>query len=330
MKNYNDEYHYYEDEDEARLDKPTLSLTLDALKAGEHGKAASTIFYGLSDLRPEEIPAVEAVWVGLTTPYRRKVARRMSETSETNFDLDYSVIGRILLDDQDDEVRQFAIDILVEDRGLDLMQRYIDLARGDEARDLRAAAASGLGAFILAGELGELPEHETAKAQRAMFDLLNDQDEPVEVRRRALEAVSNCGSSAVPPAIQAAYQSSERRMRVSAVYAMGRTCDPEWREIVLHELTSEDPEMRFEAARAAGELELRAAVTSLTPLTRDPDREIREMAIWALGEVGGEDAMKVLRKLLRDAERARDDDLIEVIEDAMGSASLGSDDITLS
>lgn len=324
---YNNKYHYY-DEASAPLEKPSLKVTLDAIRTGEHGKLNSTVFYGLSELSPDDTQTVRELWMTLTPVYRRKLARRMAEASETNFDLDYTAVGRIALDDPDAEVRQFAIEMLAEDRDLALMARYIDAAVNDESVAVRAASASALGAFILAGELGELPESETKKAQRAMLDVFENMSESVEVRRRALEAIANCGHPKVPEAIRYAYGNNERRMRVSAIYAMGRTCDTIWRDIVLQELSSDDPEMRFEAARAAGELELREAVTALAPLGRDSDREIREIAIWSLGEIGGEDAMKLLRKLLRDAERARDTDLVEVIEDAIASASIGSDDLT--
>lgn len=323
---YNRKYHYY-DEDSTVPEKPSLEVTLDAIRAGEHGNLNSTVFYGLSELSPEDADVVRDVWMALSPIYRRKLARRMAEAGETNFDLDYTAIGRIALNDPDAEVRQFAIEMLAEDRDLALMERYIDIATSDESTAVRAASASALGAFILAGELGELPEAETGKAQRAMLRLFEDQSQAVDVRRRALEALSNCGHPKVPEAIRRAYANSERRMRVSAIYAMGRTCDAAWREIVLHELGSEDPEIRFEAARAAGELELREAVAALTLLGRDSDPEIREIAIWSLGEIGGEDAMRVLRTLLREAERARDANLVEVIEDAIASAAIGGDDL---
>jgi HEAT repeat protein len=323
---YNRKYHYY-DEKSTVPEKPSLKATLDAIRAGEHGKLTSTVFYGLSELSPEDADAVREVWAALDPAYRRKLAQRMAEASETNFDLDYAAIGRIALDDPDAEVRQFAIEMLAEDRDLALMERYIEIAMNDESISVRAASASALGAFILAGELGELPEAETRKAQRAMLRLFEDQSQAVDVRRRALEALSNCGHPQVPDAIRRAYANSERRMRLSAVYAMGRTCDAAWRDIVLYELGSEDPEMRFEAARAAGELELREAVAALAQLGRDSDREIRDVAIWSLGEIGGEDSLRVLRMFLREAERARDADWVEVIEDAIASANIGGGDL---
>jgi HEAT repeat protein len=327
---YNPQFNYYDDSDaDGQRQRPSINTTLDALRASEGGRLNSTIFYGLSDLNDEELAALRGVWAILKPTTRRKVMRRVAETAETNFDMDYSAVGRLGLEDSDAEVRQAAIEALAEDRGLDLMHRFIALSQDDNARDVRAAATSALGGFILAGELGELPESETEIAQMAAIQLLNDTTQPVEVRRRALEAISNCGNEIVPDAVREAYERGNRQMRVSAVYAMGRTCDPSWREIVMRELSSEDPEMRFEAARAAGELEMRSAVPTLAQLTRDADSEIREIAVWSLGEIGGEDAMKVLRKIARDAERAKNDDFLAVIEDAIQSASIGSDDLLL-
>ncbi|MDZ4763920.1 MAG: HEAT repeat domain-containing protein [Chloroflexota bacterium] len=325
---YNDKYNYYDD-DGALPKKPNLATTLDALKASEGGRLNSTIFYGLSDLSADDVAVLGGVWATLTPTTRRKVMRRVAETAETNFDLDYSQIGRLALNDSDAEVRQAAIETLAEDRGLDLMDRLIDMSANDDERDVRAVAMSGLGAFIYAGELGELPEFETSRAQDAAIGVLNDKTEPVEVRRRALEAISNCSIDMVPDLVREAYQNGDRRMRVSAVYAMGRTFDPSWRETVLRELSSEDPEMRFEAARSAGELEMRAAVPTLALLTRESDSEIREIAVWSLGEIGGEDAMKVLSKVARDAERAKNDDFLQLIEDAIQSASISSSDLLL-
>ena len=84
-------------------------------------------------------------------------------------------------------------------------------------------------------------------------------------------------------------------MRISAVFAMGRSADPVWRELVVGELESPNPEMRYEAARACGELEISDALSTLIDLVEtDPDPEVQEMAIWALGRIGGKEARRVL------------------------------------
>jgi HEAT repeat protein len=118
-------------------------------------------------------------------------------------------------------------------------------------------------------------------------------------------------------------------MQISAVFAMGRTYDEQWGDYVRQQLDSEDPEMRYEAARAAGELELEDAVPGLARLALDSDREIKEVAIWSLGEIGSREATRVLERLATEAKRLGDDDLLEAIEDALASASLGGGSLYL-
>lgn len=308
--------------------RPDLDTTLGALRDND-GSVTSTIYYGLSGLDERGIEGLAPVWAGLTPEYRRKLLRELIETSEANFELDYRALGHFALGDDDSGVREAAIELLWEDESLPLMRRLIGLALEDEATNVRAAASSALGRFILLGELGDLPETETGKAQDAAVSILNNMDEDVGVRRRALEAISNCGHEIVEEAIREAYDSGDHRMQISAVFAMGRSYDEQWGDYVRQQLDSDDPEMRYEAARAAGELELEEAVPGLIRLALDNDREVKEVAIWSLGEIASREAVRVLERLATDAKRHGDDELLEVIEDALGSASLGGGSLLL-
>ncbi|MEK7277456.1 MAG: HEAT repeat domain-containing protein, partial [Chloroflexota bacterium] len=139
----------------------------------------------------------------------------------------------------------------------------------------------------------------------------------VEVRRRALESVSFSGRREVTAAIDAAYESGPELMRVSALHAMGRNLDGErWGPTVLNELTNGNPLLRFEAARAAGELQLEEALPPLGDLLDDDDREVQEAGIRALGELGGREAERLLERRLETA----DEELAELIEDALAEA----------
>ncbi len=309
--------------------KPDLSTLLDALAQSETTGPSSVLYYGLSDLSVSELQHVEKVWTGLNTATRRKLMRALVEVGETNFEMDYTAIGMLGLSDDDAGVREAAIDVLWEDESLALMDRLIALARTDKARGVRASAASALGRFVLSGELGDLDPAAFARVQTAVLDILFDDDEDIDVRRRALEAIANCSNEVVPEAIEDAYRSDDRRLQVSALFAMGRTCDQRWETIVLRELDNPDPEMRYEAARAAGELELEEAVLPLSRLAFDQDIEIRDVAIWALGEIGGKEALRVLTILERDARASNNRDLLAAVEDAIHTAQLGSDNLYL-
>lgn len=307
---------------------PDLDTTLNALRDND-GAVVSTVYYGLSSLEPNDLTRLAPVWNALTPEYRRKLVHELTDAAEANFELEYSVLGYFALEDADPGVREAAVDLLWEDETLVLMNRLIELALEDEAINVRAAAASALGRFILLGELGELPETEASRAQDAAVAILSNADEDIDVRRRALEAISNCGHEIVEEAIREAYDSPDRRMQASAVFAMGRSYDEQWNEIVLQQLDSDDAEMRYEAARAAGELELEEAVPALTRLALDNDREVKEVAIWSLGEIGSRESVRVLERLATEAKRHGDAELTEAIEDALGTASMGSGSLLL-
>ncbi len=305
---------------------PDLNATLATLRDND-GVVNSAVYYGLSGLEPTDIERLTPVWEHLTASYRRKVVRELLEASEANFELNYEVLGQYALNDSDAGVREAAVELLWEDESLVLMNRLIDVALYDEAINVRAAAASALGRFILLGELGDLPEAETSKAQDAAVTILENQSEDYDVRRRALEAIANCSHEVVDEAIREAYDNSDHRMQISAIFAMGRTYDSQWNEYVLQQLDSEDPEMTYEAARAAGELEIEEAVPGLTRLALDHDREIKEVAIWSLGEIGTRESTRILERLATEAKRLKDDELLEAIEDAIGTASLGGNSL---
>ncbi len=67
----------------------------------------------------------------------------------------------------------------------------------------------------------------------------------------------------------------------------------------------------------------------LSLLALDDDREIKEVAIWSLGEIASKEATRTLELLATEAKRANDDELLEAIEDAIGAASLGSGSLYL-
>jgi hypothetical protein len=64
----------------------------------------------------------------------------------------------------------------------------------------------------------------------------------------------------------------------------------------------------------------------LIEILGEGDREIRHMAIWALGEIGGADARRALQELAA-LTPEEDGDEHEAIEDALGTLALSDDDL---
>ena len=294
---------------------------LAALEEQEHTFSA-TVTYGLSGLDREKLALFAERWHGYPVERRRKLIQHLNEVSEANFELDFRDINHLALEDADSSVRQYAIEGLWEDETLALMHKLVRIARHDPSLDVRAAAIVELGRFILLGEYGTISPEDARLAQDTVLHIFDHEDDN-ELRRRSLEAIANCGRSVVTEMIQELYAHDDLRMRMSAVFAMGRTCDEAWAPEILYEMNNGQPEMQYEAARAAGHLELQEAVPHLARLIEETeDTEILEIAIWALGEIGGDEARKLLTSIIAQAEADSDEEIMEAAEEALNAASL--------
>jgi HEAT repeat protein len=308
---------------------PTLMQTLEALVQGATTGLTATVYYGLSDLDSSQLAVFENTWERLDTEYRVRLIQELVDTSETNFELDYRTVGFFALDDDDAAVRAAAVELLWTDETQEGMRKLLDMAFEDDSDTVRAQAAGALGKYILLGEFDDLPETQTAACVDACFTIFHDEDEDVEVRRRALESLGSSSRDGVNDTIREAYFSNEPIFKIGALFAMGKTYDEEWSGIVQHELNSPDAEVRYEAARAAGEIGIEDAVPKLSRMVHELDRDIQEVSIWALGEIGGKEAARVLQRLLDDPAYAVDEGLIEALEDALVSSTLPGDELAL-
>jgi len=269
--------------------------------------------YHLSDLGATDLAAFEAFWPELSTERRAAIVQNLQEISEANFEVSFDAVFKLALEDESPETRAVAIRALWDSEDLTLMAPFIDFMLHDPDPLVRAAAASALGRYVYLAELEEVPEAQARRVEDSLLAVIHGDDE-LEVRRRALEALAYADRPEVAALITQAYASDEPQMRVSAVFAMGRTADHAWAEQVQAEMKSPEPEMRFEAVRAAGEMELTDVAGELAELTEDEDQEVREAAIWSLGQVGGEVAREKLTQLL---DHAEDEDMQDFIEEAI-------------
>jgi HEAT repeat protein len=310
-------------DDEEGSKRLSLDEVLQELKDGIGDVPSEPLLQGLSDLTERDIEKLEPVFSSLDANTRRILLQMLVDISSENFRLDYDEFGLMALIDKDGEVRRSAVEVLSESESGYVMNRLIRLAQQDKSLDVRAEACRVLGKFVLLGELGDLSEDKFTRVQECVINVLNNEREDLDVRRRALESIANSSHEIVIPSIESAYQSDDARLQISAVIAMGRSADERWEATVMQELVNgRTPEMRYEAARAAGELQIQEAVPHLARLLAEPDREGQEIAIHALGEIGNREAVRALNAALEGAEAAEDDDMIDLIENAQANASL--------
>ncbi|RME64059.1 MAG: HEAT repeat domain-containing protein, partial [Caldilineae bacterium] len=247
-----------------------------------------------SDLSLADWATVQQMWPTIPEARRLAMVQTLVEESYENIHLQLGRFLRVALQDTNSQVRRLAIEGLWEDAGEDLIGPFVTLLRNDPVVEVRAAAAAALGVFVLAGELDELDSAQAMRAEEALLAVLHDETEALEVQCRALESIAFSGEMGVRHLIEDGYYSPYEEMQLSALLAMGRSADTRWRGSVRAELDSPSPTMRAAAARACGELEVRAALPDLLELLLDEEPEVRLAAIFALGRLGGQDAIDAL------------------------------------
>ncbi|NIS81444.1 MAG: hypothetical protein GTO14_14855 [Anaerolineales bacterium] len=255
----------------------------------------------LSDLDKHHTAQLHEMWPHFPETRKRILLATLGQQAFEHIELTFEPINRLALFDSDAEVRSIAIQNLWECEDPTLAKPLLNALNEDGEAHVRAVAATALGLFVWLGEIEELPADLLRLIEEGLLRAAV-QDEASEVRRRSLESLGFSSRSEVPRLIENAYQTEEESSKQSALFAMGRSASDLWKPHVLAELFHASPKIRLEAARAAGELEINEAIENLIDLLQDIDEGVRDTAIWALAELGGEDAKEALVDILRTAE----------------------------
>ena len=269
------------------------------------GSPSQSLLYGLSNLSEKDTQEMVAVWSSLPTDIRRELIRSLVDITESDIEVSFGHVFRIALEDDDDSVREAAVEGLWEDEDVRLVPLLAVRLKIDTAPNVRAAAAQSLGRFVLLGELDKIRPLPHQQAYQALIESYRCEGERTAVLRRVLESLAYSCDEEVTAIIDEAYHHPDERMQISAVFAMGRSGDTSWGPFVLKELHSPASDMRFEAARASGELALTDAVPILLEFVDDVDPEIQEASIWALGQIGGGETRRVLVECTRTDSEAK-------------------------
>jgi HEAT repeat protein len=261
---------------------------------------SSSMLAELANMDSAALEHFKQVWPTIELRRRQQIVSRLVELAEENFELDFDNIFKNCLDDQDAEVRSKAIEGLWENEEPSLINTLLNLFEHDSSDRVQAVAASALGRFVTLAEHQKLRRSYRTKIYQALLATINDNRQPPEVKRRALEAIAPVDSPEVGRAISEAYHSGHPKLKVSSIYAMGKSCNPAWLPLLLKELASAEAHIRYEAAAACGEIGEEEAVPHLIKLVEDQDIEVQLAAILALGRIGGTEAKNCLEQCLDD------------------------------
>ena len=247
----------------------------------------------LSDLDTRQLDRFSSCWQSLSPQRRRTLLATLGQQADEHVELLFDSINCLVLDDPDPTIRKIAIGNLWESTDPSLPSAFLTALNEDSSILVRAAAADALGRFVL---LTELEDGSLTESDQIVDDLLRTIRDGAssELHRACVKSLGFSSREETQAIIADAYLSEDEDLVQSALIAMGRSANPVWRPEILQELNHPSPLIRAEAARAAGELELHDAAQSLVELLEDVSDEVIHIAIWSLGQLGGDVARTAL------------------------------------
>lgn len=268
-----------------------------------------------SDLDPKSLRLFLDVWPSVKPARKLLLLDALLANIDTDNIVSYLDIGRTVLDDIDGEVRARAIRLLAESDDPMLAGKLTEILLNDADLAPRIEAANLLGEFILLGELEKVPGTIQSKAEDALISVVRSDDNPT-LRKRCIEALGYSSRMELAGLIESAFQRADPTWVASALRAMGRSHDERWNEDVIGMMLNDDPQIRFAAVEAAGELAIEDAGPILLQMLEEEeeDDDVVAAAIWSLSQIGGDDARIYLLNLIENTE---DEAAVEFLEDAL-------------
>lgn len=275
-----------------------------------------------SDLEPVNLKKLIKAWPQISPRRKHTLLEDLEDLAEADTLTSFDDLARSFLADTDPQVRTRAIRLLWECDDSKLIPLYLNILNNDDNVEVRAAAANALGQFLYLGEMDKIPAELHHRIEDQLLAATTSAQETL-VRQRALESLGYSGREEVVQLIEAVYREKDPAWMVSALLAMGRSCDDRWKKQVLSQLRSPGKDIRSEAIHAAGELELESARPVLLNILDDEDEpEVRRELIWALSNIGGEGVRAKLEELL---EIEEEDEEADFIEEALDTLSFTED-----
>lgn len=301
---------------------PSIDEVIRVLESGTYEAHEETLMYGLSNLSHDSQTLLQPIWQKIDLGYRHLLLQTLIDESDGDYTLNYDALAHINLGEADKLSRLLALELLESAEDLETIERVLHIAKTDGEVIVQAEAVRLLAHYAYLGSLNELPARIFDAIYAHLVHVYETNAGEATLRGRALEALAYTDHPQVTRWIQEAYGSHDEFLRLSAIVAMGRTADASrWGNVVLSALETDDEDILLEVIRACGELQLTEAIASLSEFVGYEDNDaLQETAVWALGEIGGREAIRILEAVATHAEDTENESLLEVAEDALATA----------
>lgn len=275
-----------------------------------------------SDIADSDLELIKKVWHQVHRDRKLSLLRDLEKLMEVDTLVSCDDFGFFALDDENPLIGSQAIKLLWECSDLKLATRFIKILTEDLDPDLTASAATGLGKFVLLGELEEIPEELIKKVKQILIDkFLTNKN--ARLRQRILESIGYVNNAQVSGFISDAIKQPEKEWVLSALFAINRSANETWAKVVLEKLDDFDPDIQMEALKAAGELEIASGKDPIFEILENsaPEEEIHLQAIWALSMIGGNDVRKLFDKMMDTSDSEEE---LEMLKMAMDNLELAN------
>ena len=268
-----------------------------------------------SDINTRDLSALKKTWGSVSVTRKANLLQDLEDLSDSETVVCFDDVAKLGLSDPNADVRALAARLLWESEDVSLIPVFQKMMEKDPDPIARAAGAAALGRFVLIGEIDELQPETHQQVEDSLLLVCTGKDAP-KIRQSALESLGFSRREEVPILIQKALYTNEIPWLASALFAISRSLDYRWEKQILDFMKHPDDEIRFEAIRAAGELELASASQPLIDILEsgEEDGDNRLAGIWSLSQIGGDDAKVALDAALENCE---DDEEAEYIEEAL-------------
>ncbi len=213
-----------------------------------------------------------------------------------------------LLQDDDKDVRKFAVDIMAIIGSSKAEEAFIE-ALDDRDVNVAAAAAEAI------GEVG---------SQKSVAHLVHSLKASTWIRCSIAKSLGQLGGEDAATALQQLLADDDPMIVYTAVEALGETKDARALESLLPLLQHENPLIMHKAISSIEQIEdvipedgwkrLRGIIPldAVVALTRDPSVTLRQRAIAMLGRIGSDEALEPILDILLSKERREGHDLREL------------------
>jgi hypothetical protein len=273
-----------------------------------------------SDIAPSDLNEVKKVWPKIPLGRKISLIEDMESMMIADTRLCFEEFVKFALTDDFPEVRGSAIGLLWESENPSFIRLLVNLLENDESEFVQIASAEALGRFVLLGELEEIPSSAFKRTINALILKINSSPTKA-LHQELLKSLSYSSIPEVMPMIEAAFENSDPTWQLAAIISMGRSADDHWKKTIIKMIECDDnPQIRTEAVKAAGELELASAQTLLLNILDEQtdDPELRLNLIWALSKIGGTAVKSALEQLLEETGDDEETEALELALEALG------------